>query len=227
MAAPVGPGFIQNCQFLAFTLDNELKVLLVSDRATEKAAVAIDVSVGYFSDPSDLPRLAHYLEHMIFQGGQYPEDGSFLQFVKSNGGEMNGCTSEGHTNYHYLFVGNNDPSSFPKFRESLDRFFSNFKSPLFTKSAMESEIEAVDGEFELDATYDDIRFEQVLKRNVNPEHPCSKFGIGSKKSLIDDPRLKGIDTRERLIDFYQRHYSANLMNLCVIAPFSLARSKNQ
>jgi insulysin len=50
------------------TLSNELEVLLVHDAETDKAGAAMDVNVGYFSDPEHLPGLAHFLEHMLFMG---------------------------------------------------------------------------------------------------------------------------------------------------------------
>ena len=44
------------------TLSNGLVATLVQDTNTDKAAVAMDVGVGHFSDPEELPGLAHFLE---------------------------------------------------------------------------------------------------------------------------------------------------------------------
>jgi insulysin len=49
-------------------LRNKLEALLVHDPETDKAAAAMDVNVGSFSDPPDLQGLAHGLEHMLFMG---------------------------------------------------------------------------------------------------------------------------------------------------------------
>jgi predicted lipoprotein len=49
-------------------LKNGLKVLLVSDPSTDKAAAAMDVHIGHMSDPPNLPGLAHFCEHMLFLG---------------------------------------------------------------------------------------------------------------------------------------------------------------
>jgi insulysin len=49
-------------------LENGLQVLLISDKDTDKAAAAMDVHVGHFSDPGDIPGLAHFLEHLLFMG---------------------------------------------------------------------------------------------------------------------------------------------------------------
>ena len=46
-------------------LPNGLQVLLVHDAETDKASAAMDVGVGSWSDPNELPGLAHFLEHMV------------------------------------------------------------------------------------------------------------------------------------------------------------------
>ena len=54
--------------YTSVTLRNGLEVLLISDPACDKASAALDVGVGYFSDPTNLPGLAHFLEHLLFLG---------------------------------------------------------------------------------------------------------------------------------------------------------------
>jgi insulysin len=49
-------------------LENQLEVLLVQDADTDKASAAMDVNVGNFSNPLDVPGLAHCVEHMLFRG---------------------------------------------------------------------------------------------------------------------------------------------------------------
>jgi insulysin len=45
-------------------LNNELEALLVHDPETDKASAALDVNVGNFSDESDIPGMAHAVEHV-------------------------------------------------------------------------------------------------------------------------------------------------------------------
>ena len=51
--------------YSTFTLPNGIRVLIVSDKQSVNAAAALDVHVGSFSDPSDVPGLAHFCEHMV------------------------------------------------------------------------------------------------------------------------------------------------------------------
>lgn len=59
----------------------------------KKSAAGLCVGMGSFSDPSDLPGLAHFLEHMVFMGSEkYPDENSFDSFVQRSGGHDNAST---------------------------------------------------------------------------------------------------------------------------------------
>jgi insulysin len=49
--------------YRVITLDNKLKVTLISDSETDKASASMNVGVGHFSDPNEALGLAHFLEH--------------------------------------------------------------------------------------------------------------------------------------------------------------------
>jgi insulysin len=49
-------------------LSNEMFVVLISHPNIDKAAAALDVSIGSLADPKDAPGIAHFLEHMLFMG---------------------------------------------------------------------------------------------------------------------------------------------------------------
>ena len=58
-----------------FTLDNGLKVILLSDPKLNKSSAALAVGVGSLTDPKDRRGLAHFLEHMLFLGTEkYPDE---------------------------------------------------------------------------------------------------------------------------------------------------------
>jgi len=49
-------------------LSNEMLVVLISHPNIDKAAAALDVTIGSLADPRDVPGIAHFLEHMLFMG---------------------------------------------------------------------------------------------------------------------------------------------------------------
>ena len=46
-------------------LPNSLPVLLISDPSTLTSAAAMSVGIGFYNDPSNVPGLAHFTEHMV------------------------------------------------------------------------------------------------------------------------------------------------------------------
>jgi insulysin len=93
--------------YKSLTLDNGLRVLLVSDPKSNRSAAAIDVNVGYFSDPKELSGLAHFCEHMSFLGTKkYPQEEEFSTFLAANGGSSNAYTDSEDTVYVSTSMGN-------------------------------------------------------------------------------------------------------------------------
>lgn len=71
-------------QYQALLLPNKLRVLLVSDKSSNRGAAALDVHVGSFSDPTDIPGLAHFAEHMCFLGTKkYPDESDFRYVISA------------------------------------------------------------------------------------------------------------------------------------------------
>ena len=195
--------------YRTLTLPNGLSVLLISDPATDKAAASLDMHVGHYHDPADLPGLAHFLEHMLFLGTErYPNENGYSEFLAKNGGSSNAYTSTEDTNYHFNVA-------HAHLEAVLDRFSQFFVAPLFTPSATEREIKAVDSEHNKNKQVDMWRTFQLLKSISDPSHPFSKFGTGNKKTLFDLPAERGVDTRDALLAFHKR-YSAHLMKLVVL-----------
>jgi insulysin len=176
-------------------LDNGLQVLVVSDPVATKAAAAVDVRVGHYSDPEDLPGLAHLTEHMLFLGTtKYPDEDAFGKFLSTNGGDSNAYTDSESTNYHF-FV---DSSRDDVVKHALDMFSGFFAAPLLLKNSIEHEKNAVISEHAKNVDQDTWRVEQLLRSTSNPKYPYHKFGTGNAESLKDRcraiPKMNGAST---------------------------------
>eukprot|EP00981_Chlorochromonas_danica_P001017 scaffold233_cov174-Ochromonas_danica.AAC.57 len=185
-------------QYKAITLKNGLRVLLVSDPESKRAAAAVDVHVGSFSDPVNLPGLAHFCEHMTFLGTKkFPDEDEFTNYLASHSGEnaLDGA---------------------------LDRFAQFFIAPLYTDDAVEREINAIDSEHKKNINSNTFRTYQLEYDGANPAHPLNRFTTGTKDTLYTLPLQRGEDPVQALKDFFQRYYSASLMTLCLYSNHNLA-----
>lgn len=206
---PVFTPALADRQTAKLRLRNGLEAYLISNPDADKSAAALCVGVGSWEDPADAPGMAHFVEHMLFLGtAKFPEESGFDHFVGTHGGESNAGTSDDRTCFYFSV----DSNAFP---EALERFSSFFEAPLFNASGVAREINAIDQEFALDRSDDTFRWWQVLKELGNPGHPFHRFAIGNHLTL------EGV-SRERLIAWYQAHYSADLMRLVVVSPLKLA-----
>jgi insulysin len=118
----------------------------------------------------------------------------------------------------------NDVSPAPTeaiFYGALDRFAQFFVKPLFLESSLEREMQSVNSENNGNLQSDRWRLSKLTGSLCNPEHPINRFTTGNLKTLYEDPIAKGIDVRQRFIDFYEQNYSANRMKLVVLGRESL------
>ncbi|XP_028421787.1 nardilysin isoform X1 [Perca flavescens] len=177
--------------------------------AEKQSAAALCVGVGSFSDPSDLPGLAHFLEHMVFMGSEkYPSENGFDAFLKKHGGSDNASTDCERTIFQF-------DVQRKSFKEALDRWAQFFICPLMIRDAIDREVEAVDSEYQLAKPSDSHRKEMLFGSLAKPGHPMGKFCWGNAETLKHEPKKKKINVYKRLRAFWKKHYSAHYMTLAV------------
>uniref|UniRef100_A0AAX7UIT5 Nardilysin convertase n=1 Tax=Astatotilapia calliptera TaxID=8154 RepID=A0AAX7UIT5_ASTCA len=196
----------QDSDFEELEEENPVKKKKSSEK---QAAAALCIGVGSFSDPDELPGLAHFLEHMVFMGSEkYPAENGFDAFLKKHGGSDNASTDCERTIFQFDVQRKH-------FRDALDRWAQFFICPLMIEDAVDREVEAVDSEFQLARPSDSHRKEMLFGSLAKPGHPMSKFCWGNAQTLKHEPREKQINSYERLRDFWRRYYSAQYMTLTV------------
>jgi len=180
----------------------------IESTGLKMSAAGLMVHMGSFSDPDDIPGLAHFLEHMVFMGSEkYPDENGFDSFIAKHGGYDNASTDTETTVFYF-----ESPRRY--FREGLDRFAQFFIAPLMKQNAMEREREAVDSEYQMALPSDENRLAQVMGGLAKAGHPMAKFMWGNKVSLsptgLSDEEIHG-----KLHEFRLRHYTAQAMYLTV------------
>ena len=186
-----------NRTYQVLHLENQLRVLLISDMDSNISAAAMEVAVGSFSDPPEVQGLAHFCEHMLFLGTQkYPNEHAYSNFLSTHGGYDNAFTSTQETDYYFSVEAE-------YLEHALDMFAQFFIAPLFTPGAVTNESHAVNAEHEKNLQSDERRLWQLLKHVSTPTHPFSGFSTGNLQTLNNSNILN------YLHNYYYTHYSAN------------------
>ena len=191
-------------------LENGLKVYLLSDPDLNVSSASMAVEVGAYQNPDDRQGLAHFLEHMLFLGTEkFPTVDGYKNHIKNNGGYSNAYTSGDHTNYQFEIL----PDGY---KEALDRFSQFFIAPLFTEEYTQREVNAVHSEYQKNIMNDGRRTGRIIDLHLKEGHSAQTFTTGNLETL------GGIE-RGELIEFYDKHYSANIMGLALLSSHSLEK----
>jgi len=202
-----------NCKYYTFKLINDLNVFVVEDIDANIACATMLVKIGYKDDT--VMGIAHFLEHMLFQGTQkYPNETDWWNFINKNGGHSNAFTSHDHTCYYYTV-------HHESLIESLDMFGDFFINPLLKKDSIHREIEAVNSEHSKNMLSDEWRIHEIKKKAFDKKNTIKNFGTGCKKTL----KIPNIDKIVK--DFFNDNYSANIMTLLIVTNNNFENIKNK
>lgn len=92
--------------FVEFTLENGLHVILHEDHSTPIVAVNICYHVGSKNEKTDKTGFAHLFEHLMFDGSKNVKRGEFDKYISQAGGYSNAYTTEDKTNYYEVLPSN-------------------------------------------------------------------------------------------------------------------------
>lgn len=87
-----------------FTLDNGLEVVVVPNHRVPAVAHIMWYRVGGADDPKGKSGLAHFLEHMMFQGTKTLKPGEYAETIARLGGKQNAFTSYDVTGYYAIIA---------------------------------------------------------------------------------------------------------------------------
>jgi nardilysin len=179
------------------------------------SAMSLCVRVGSLDDPEDLQGLCHYTEHVVLMGNeQFPEVNEFDEYVERHCGYSNGITE-----YECTYYEAEIPNQY--LEGCMQRFAACFKKPLFREEDVERELNPVHNEFVDNFTDDEVRLEHLLCSMARSDHPLNKFSWGNNVSLREQPAANNVNVRERMVEFFEKHYKADAMTLAVQSQQSL------
>ena len=96
----------QKIEFKEFDLKNGLHVILHEDHSTPIVAVTVMYHVGSKNEVVGRTGMAHFFEHLLFEGSDYIGRGQYAKYVENAGGALNANTSQDRTFYYDLLPSN-------------------------------------------------------------------------------------------------------------------------
>lgn len=96
----------QNIKFTEYDLSNGLHVILHEDHSTPIVAVTIMYHVGSKNETTGRTGMAHFFEHLLFEGSENIGRGQYAKYVENAGGALNANTSQDRTFYYELLPSN-------------------------------------------------------------------------------------------------------------------------
>lgn len=175
-----------------------------------RAVMYIHVSSGSLNETDKQRGLAHYLEHMAFNGSENFPPGTVVDFFQSMGltfgQHQNAFTSFEQTTYILAF-----PDTKPETLERGMRFFADVAQRLtLTPKEIDEERQIILEEKRTRASGRQRMQEKVLERLVPGSLIGQRLPIGTEESIL------GVQ-REDFLDYYSRWYVPSNMTVMVVA----------
>ncbi|MFP2962892.1 M16 family metallopeptidase [Myxococcus sp. 1LA] len=186
---------------IRYALPNGLTVVFEEQHAAKVAAFQVWVKAGSADERPDQAGLAHLHEHMLFKGTERRGPGEVARDVESHGGEINAWTSYDQTVYHIVIA-----SQFA--RMGLDILGDAVRRSAFDAGELSREIEVVCEEIKRSQDTPSRRASRDLFSTAYQVHPYRLPVIGTDASVRSF-------TREKVLEFYHRHYTPKNLVLSV------------
>lgn len=100
------PAMAQKVKFTEFDLSNGMRVVLHEDHTAPVVVTSVMYHVGSKDEVPGHTGMAHFFEHLLFEGSKNIKKGQFMKIVSQNGGQNNANTSQDRTYYFEAFPSN-------------------------------------------------------------------------------------------------------------------------
>jgi zinc protease len=183
-------------------LTNGVTIVHEALHTSRVVAFQIWVQVGSADEGPEEAGLAHLHEHMLFKGTATRGPGEVARDIEAHGGEVNAWTSFDHTVYHVVMA-----SDFA--RVGLGVLADAVRAPAFDRTELAREVEVVVEEIKRAEDTPSRRASRDLFATSFLRHPYRLPVLGTQDSVRSV-------TRERITDFYRRHYLPQSMVLVAV-----------
>src|SRR4051794_20568667 len=197
-----------------YTLPNGLQVILHEDHTTPVVGVNLWYRVGSMNEKAGRTGFAHLFEHLMFQGSQHHDD-EYFGPLERIGANLNGSTSQDHTEYHETV-----PSNALELALWLESDRMGFLVPALTQSKLDNQRDVVKNERR--QSYDNQpygqAYEALLETLYPAGHPYHHSTIGSMADL-------SAASLNDVAAFFRTYYNPSNASLCIAGDFDPAATR--
>ncbi|MHC5210406.1 MAG: M16 family metallopeptidase [Planctomycetota bacterium] len=194
-------------------LDNGLRwAWAANPEPKERCYVRLHVDVGSLAEEDDELGMAHFLEHMAFNGSEHFEAGTLIEWFQAHGMAF-GADTNAHTNFSETVYKLDLPQADEQtLREGLTVLRDFADGLLLEEEEVQAEKGVIDGEQrERDSAGFRI-FEQQLERMFAGTRLAERMPIGTEE-------VRAAFTTAAVRDFYERWYRPENMTLVAVGDF--------
>ena len=202
----------QKVEFEEYNLDNGMHVILHKDTSAPVVVTSVMYHVGAKDEQPGRTGMAHFFEHLLFEGTENIKKGEWFKMVSSNGGRNNANTTDDRTYYYEIFPSN-------KLELGLWMESERLLHPIIGQDGVDTQNEVVKEEKRLRVDNQPYsRFLEYVKENIFKNHPYKGTTIGKMEDL-------DAATLEEFLAFNKKFYVPNNATLVVAGDINIASAK--
>jgi predicted Zn-dependent peptidase len=202
----------QKVTFEEYDLDNGMHVILHQDNSAPVVITSVMYHVGAKDEQPDRTGMAHFFEHLLFEGTKNIGKGEWFKIVSSNGGNNNANTTDDRTYYYEVFPSN-------KVELGLWMESERLLHPIIEQGGVDTQNEVVKEEKRLRVDNQPYgRFLENVKLHMFKKHPYKGTTIGKMEHL-------DAATLDEFLAFNKKFYVPNNATLVVAGDIDKASVK--
>ena len=208
------PSFAQGkkIEFEEYTLKNGMHVILHEDHSTPIVAVTVMYHVGSKNEDPTRTGMAHFFEHLLFEGSENIGRGEYTRYIENAGGVLNANTSNDRTFYYEILPSNQlELGLWLESERLLHAKVENVGIETQREVVKEEKRQRIDNQ-----PYGNL-LEETMKRAYT-QHPYRWTTIGSMEHL-------DAAQEQEFIDFYKTFYVPENAVLSLAGDFDSKETK--
>lgn len=193
-----------------YKLNNGQTVVIQEVKNNPIVTIDTWIKTGSIDEDDSNNGVAHFLEHLFFKGTTNLDPGEFDRILETKGAITNAATSKDFTHY-YVTIPSKD------FDLAMQLHADMMLHPLIPRNEMEKERKVVLEEISKDLNAPTRVMQENLNSMLYTNHPYKRKVIG-KSEIIETI------TRDKVLNFYNAHYSPSNMVTIVIGDVDSAHA---